>query len=508
MKNIKLSCICLLLAVFFASCSKGHYDLNNVHGVNVEGEVLLPLANGSFTMMDMMSRFGQDSLLVFDASGNMSYNYSYEQNGVVEGRSFLKFNDLTYNEHFAFENPFPFVLPFSIDTVVRYEHELTFEADHISVEEAVMRSGRFDFELSSNIGTVKRVVIRSSEIKDAQGHDLELVFPLTSGSFGFDLGGLRYETEIPNSLNLSYEVQISTQGSTDEELYLDIDILGSDLAIKEMTGYVERYGTRSQIDTTFNFFPGNLSGVLHVNDVNIQLYERNTFDLEARLDIDTVTVFGEGFAPYSLLEPLPLSVDLPTQMEPKEVLNQSVDAQINASNGQIYASSNFIINSVGTMEQVSVGDSCQIDVRFDVSIPMAFRISDVCYIDTVDMNIGQIDNTFGIKKLTLDLDFDSTIPFDLKGRFLMYNSETEQVNGTLLDETTLIGASYDGQPTKTSVSIALTESQFQNMLDSDMLILDLGLDTDDHDVVLKADQRLQFYAKAKVEYDDTVELKN
>jgi hypothetical protein len=124
------------------------------------------------------------------------------------------------------------------------------------------------------------------------------------------------------------------------------------------------------------------------------------------------------------------------------------------------------------------------------------------------MNIGQIDNTLGIKKLTLDLDFDSTIPFDLDGRFLMYDSKTEQVTGALLDETTLIRASYDGQPSKTTVSIELTESQYQDMLDSDKLILDLRLDTDSHDVVLKSDQRLQFCAKAKVEYDDTIELEN
>lgn len=508
MKNSKLICISLLLAVLFASCNKAHYDLDNVHGVNAEGVVLLPLVNGSLTMMDMMSRLAQDSLITFDASGNMLFNYSYEDEGVVDGHQLLKFKDLTYNEHFAFENPFPFVLPFYIDTVVRYEHQLTFEADHISVLEAVMRSGRFDFELSSNIGVVRRVIIRSSEIKDAQGNDFELNVPMFSSSFGFDLAGLRYETEIPNTLNLNYEVQISTQGSAEEELYLDIDIVGSDLAIKEMTGYVESYGTRSQIDTAFNFFPGNLTGMLHVNDVNVRLYERNTFELEARLDIDTVTVFGEGFEPYSLFDPLPLIVDLPTQMEPHEIFSQYVGAQINASNGRVFASSNFIINPEGSMEQVSVGDSCQIDIRAEVSIPMAFRISDVCYVDTVDMNIGQIDNTLGIKKLTLDLDFDSTIPFDLDGRFMMYDSKTEQVTGVLLDETTLIRASYDGQPSKTTVSIELTESQYQDMLDSDKLILDLRLDTDSHDVVLKSDQRLQFCAKAKVEYDDTIELEN
>ena len=506
MKSNKLLIALALSLVLLASCNKGRYDFDHVQGVDVEGETLLPLATGSFTLMGMMQRFQIDSLIEFDASGNMTYNYFYENFGVVEGSELLKFKDLNYNEHFAFENPIPFVLPNPIDTVLSYEHTLTFEADHIGVVEAEMRSGHFDFNLETNIGAVTRVIIRSTDIKDAQGHDLELVFPLTSNSFGFDLDGLHYVTETPNMLNLSYELYFSMTGSTDDELYFDIDITGNELAIKKMTGYVESYGTRSHMDTVFSLFPDNVSGMLQVNDVNIRLRERNTFNLEARLDIDTAMVTCEGIMPFSVFEPLPLVIDLPTQMDFNEVFSQNVDGRINAAGGRTFASSNFIINPNGISDLVSVADTCGIDVRVDVAIPMAFRVSDVHYLDTVNLNIAEIKTPEWVKKLTLELTFISTIPFDLSGRFLMYNSETEQVTDVLIDDATLIAASYDGQATTSNITVEVTEERLQNLLKSNRIILDLQLDTDGRNVVLNGNQSLQFFTKAKAEYDGVVEF--
>lgn len=506
MKTNKLLIILVSFLVLLASCNKAHYDLDNVHGVNAEGEALLPLANGSFTLMHMMQRFQIDSLIEFDASGNMTYNYFYENLGVVEGEELLKFNDLNYNEHFAFENPFPFVLPFPIDTVLVYEHTLTFEAEHIGVVEAEMRSGHFDFNLETNIGAMTRVIIRSTDIKDAQGHNLELVFPMASNSFGFDLDGLHYVTEVPNTLNLSYEISFSMTGSADEELYLDIDIAGNELAIKEMTGYVESYGTRSQMDTVFSLFPDDVSGLLWVNDVNIRLRERNTFNLEARLDIDTALVSCDGLMPFSVFEPLPLVIDLPTQMGFNEVFSQNIDGHLNAKGGRAFVSSNFIVNPDGILDLVSVTDTCGIDVRVDVAIPMAFRVSDVHYLDTVNLDIAEIKSPEWVKKLTLELTFISTIPFELSGGFLMYNSETELVTDVLLEDATLIAASYDGQATTSTITVEVTEERLQNLFNSNRIILDLQLDTDGRNVVLNGNQGLQFFAKAKAEYDGIIEL--
>ena len=201
-------------------------------------------------------------------------------------------------------------------------------------------------------------------------------------------------------------------------------------------------------------------------------------------------------------------IDLPTQMGFNEVFSQNIDGQINAAGGRTFTSSNFIINPNGMSDVVSVADTCGIDVRVDVTIPMAFRVSDVHYLDTVNLNIAQIKTPEWIKKLTLELTFISTIPFELSGRFLMYNSETEHVTDVLLDNATLIAASYNGQATTSTITVEVTEERLQNLLKSNRIILDLQLDTDGRNVVLNGGQSLQFFTKAKAEYDGIVEFEN
>ena len=489
-----------------SSCKKNHYDLSNVQGVAAEGEVLLPLVTGSYSIMDMMQRFQIDSVLEFDASGNMSYDYYYEHFGIVKGKEMLRFNDLNYSEHFTFPNPYPSALPHPVDTMVSYAHTITFEAEHISVMTAWMRTGHFDFAIGSNIGSVTRVVIRSSDIKDAQGHDLEIDLPIDDGAFSFDLDGMRYATDEPNTLDLSYELYFTVSGATDPELYLDIDIVGTDLAIREMTGYVERYGTRSNVDTTFVFLPNHLSGNLKVNDVGVMLRERNTFGIEARLVVDTADVICEGLAPYPLFQPIPLVIDMPTQNSFEAIYDQTISGEINATGGRAYASSDFIINPEGISDVVAVYDTCEIDVRVDVRIPMAFRADEVRYRDTVDMKMNEISMPEWVKKLTLEITFNSTIPFDFHGRFMAYDTVSGMVTDVLLDDTDLIAASYDGQPHTSTIAIEVTDDRLQAVLQSNKLILDLGLDTKGHDIKLNAQQGLGYSLKTKVDYDGAIEL--
>ena len=167
MKNNKLYLILALLVVAFVSCKKDHYDVTHVQGVNAEGELLLPIANKSLTMMDMMTRFQIDSLINCSESGELSYNYYFEDNDVINANRLLQFNDLDINEHLAFANPFISVQPPITDTMISFEKAITFESEHISVLEAVMKMGRFDFQMTSNIGNLRRIVRRISKTKRA-----------------------------------------------------------------------------------------------------------------------------------------------------------------------------------------------------------------------------------------------------------------------------------------------------------------------------------------------------
>lgn len=498
--------VLVLLALLLVSCNKAHFG--NLQGVEVEGEALLPLASSSITMMDMMQRFEIDDLLSFDASGNMSYNMNYEHNGAILMSDYLKFKSLSFEEHIEFINPHIQGLIQPIDTTVQFEQTMAFDADYVSVVEAVLRSGRFDFEVESNIGAVQQVVIRSTDIKDAEGNDLEVAIPYNPNSFGFNLDGLRYQTDTPNSMNFSFELHFTMMESADENLYLDFRATGSEVKIKEMTGSVMCFGTHNSVDTAFDLFPGRISGVLNLNDIRIGLRERNTLNMAARLQIDTFMISSEGVSPYSLVNPLPLQIDFPVQSNFTEVFNKTVDGTINASGGEIYAAADFLINPNGSTELFTVYDTSRVDILVDVEIPMAFRVDEVHFMDTINMNIGQIEALELIKGMVLEFEFVSSIPFDLGGKFMMYDSKTNQITDVLLDDAMLISSSYDGQASQSSAIIILTEEQLQHVLNSDKIILDLQLDTDGHDVVLNANQALQFFTKAMVEYDGIVKPEN
>ena len=505
MKNNKLFLVLALLVLALVSCKKDHYDVSHVNGVNAEGELLLPIATKSFTMMDMMARFHIDSLISCSETGELSYGYYFEDNDAVNGNRMLKFKDLNHYEHYVFDNPYTSGQPPVTDTMISFERTILFESDHISVLEAVMKMGRLNFRMVSNVGNLRRVVLRSSDIKDSTGHDFVFDAYVQNNAFGFDLAGLHYLTDTANSLTFSYDLYCYYYPSSDPELYVDLGIQGRDLAMKSMRGYVEAYSNRNRIDTLFSLFPDNLTGMLDVEGVSMKIRERNTFPLGARLVVDTALVTGEGVEPYSILEPLPLEIDLPSQTAFGEVFSKSLHGRINASGGRAYSSSDFIVNPSGMSEMVTVDDTCCIDLRIDVDIPFAFKVDNVQYLDTVNMKLSELEMPDMIESITLDLIFTSTIPLNLNGKFYMYDSETGTITDTLLSDARLIQASFDGQPTTTMVEIDITEERIERVLHSDRIIMVYVVDTDAHDVKLNANQKLDLFTKVKVKYNGVVE---
>ena len=506
MKYNKLFLILSLATMLFASCKKDHYNMGNVNGVNAEGELLLPVGSASFSLSRLIQQFKIDSIINCSEDGDLSFGFHYENLGALSGEKLLRFKDLEYKEHFTFENPIPFVLPQAFDTVFHFEHTITFESDNIHVMEAEMKTGHFDFDLSSNIGLLQKVVIRSADIKDANGHDLMLDFDFDANDIQFDLDGLHYSTDTANTLDLSYDLYVRLQGVLEHELYLDVDIHGKDLAIKEMTGYVDAYESRNYVDTTYSLFSGNVSGSLEVFGARLDLFERNTFDLEARLLVDTAWVFDDAAVPYSIFGPQPLVVDIPTQYQFGKVLERSMNGKVSANTLGVFAASSFIVNPLGLSDLVSVSDTCVIDVMVDAEIPFDFAVNDVRFVDTTKLELSGISSPEQIEKLTLELTFTSTIPLNMNAQFFTYDSETEQVTGSLIDENRLINASFDGQPVNTEVTLEITGEKVDNLLRSDRLISVYWVDTDAHDVVLNGNQHLDVFLKARVKYNGTVEF--
>ena len=497
----------LSLAMLFASCKKDHYDMDNVHGVNAEGEILLPVGSASFTLMKMMQQFKIDTLINCSEDGNLSYTFHYDDYGVINGQDLLRFKDLDYSERFTVENPFPIVLPQAFDTVFHFDQTLMFESESIHVMEAEMKSGHFDFGMNSNIGLLQRIVLQSTDIKDAEGHELMLDFDFNSSDIQFDLDGLHYTTDTANTLDLCYDVYVRVQGSLDPELFFEVDVKGSDLAIKEMSGYVDRYDSRNYIDTSFVLFPSNVSGELEVYGARMWLSERNTFVLEAQLDVDTAWVFGDDEVPFSIFGPQQVSVDVPSQPDFGQVFERILNGKISANETNVFSSSNFIVNPSGMSDLVSVSDTCSIDVVIDTEIPFDFVVDDVRYLDTTDLNLSGIKSPEQIEKLSLELTISSTVPLNMNAQFFTYDSETEMITDTLVAEDRLIAASFDGHPTTTEVILEVTGDKVVHLIQSDRLISCYELDTEAHNVVLNGQQGVDVFMKARVKYNGVFDLK-
>jgi len=203
---------------------------------------------------------------------------------------------------------------------------------------------------------------------------------------------------------------------------------------------------------------------------------------------------------------LPLTVDMPPQLEFSEVYNQRVNGSVNVAGGRAFSTSTFIVNPEGFSELVTVVDTCRIDTRVDVEIPFNFNVDDVIYLDTTNMDLASLELPDMIEELTMELTFVSTLPLNLRASFYAYDSENDRITDTLLLDVMVMRASLDGQPTTTNVSIVVDESRVESVLHSDHIIMAYRLDSDDKYVELNVNQKVDMYLKVRAKYNNTIEF--
>ena len=497
----------LLSTLFFCSCKKEHYDTSQIHGVQVEGECQLPILTASYSIGDLLTSFQMDTIITFDENGGLHFEYNYIQDDVLKGSDFMKFNGFTLDEHFSIPFFDSIFIPVSIDTLIKFNDTVILESDYVTLESGRMRSGILSFGIETNVAHVNSILIRSSEIMDENGNPFEVFISDVSTPKNIDLAGLHFEFESgeTHALTFSHEIRVSIDNTSISEFSFDIHLAATDIDIQEMTGSMKEFELRFNVDTTFALFNENVSGSLELNGIDVTLLERNTFGLAADLKVDTAWILSEGSGHYSLFDPMPIEAEL--QSSPTsyiEALHHRLNATVNSNSIGMHLSSDMIFNP--EEELIVLSDTSSIDIALEVDIPFSFRIDDVRYIDTAEMNLSEIESPEMIEELTLEMVFNSTLPLNLNGKFYLYDSEQGVILDELLTNGELISASFDGKPVTTNVSITVTEDKVQRAIQADGLIMMYEVDTDAHDVSLNTNQKLDVFLKAKVKYNGNVEF--
>lgn len=500
----KLFLVFAFAAFMFTSCSK-NYDFNNLDGVDVDGEIMLSLASASYTFPELLKQFKVDTLLSFDGDGGMHFLFNYDLENVVEGEKILCYKDADLSCDFTIPNPYPFVLPEPIDTTVFFTQCVSLESDNIGVLMAEIRSGRFDFEISSNIAHLKQVVVHSPEFEDADGNELQLVYNPSIGQNSMDLTGLRFEADEENTIHFVYEVSFTMQDNTMPELTFESALHVADIHVREMVGWVKNYASNNVLDTTFKMLSDKFCGVAEMCAAKIRLMERNGFQLEARLRLDTALVWGEDVPPYQVFNEMPVVVDVPSSPVFREVFCETVRGKLNLTSDNIYATGVFVLNPDGMTDVVTVSDTSTIDVKADVDVPCSFNVSQLLCVDTVEMNLANASLPEVIEEIVLDFGFLTDMPFDMSISAYMYDSVNMMVTDTLAIDEKMRG-SFDGSQVESEIIIQAIDDRVDKILKSNQIILNFVLDTDSHDVALNKDQKLSWNVKAAVKYNGNVEF--
>lgn len=507
-KVIGFAVVLSLIVLSFVSCRKEHYELDNVNGVALNAEVLVPIAKASYSVEDIIRKLNMDSVLTFHEDGGISFRYSYENDSVFKGEDLLFFKDWDYEDQIALPNPIQIVLPEPVDTVMSFSDTILLESDYIEVHTAYIRSGQIMFDLDTNLPGLNGITILTQNIKDASGQPLELHWTPGQEAASVDLSGLLYESDVVNAIRLDYDLSFELYDLTIPEINIDFAIQIRDFTIREMRGRIKEYSTRNSIDTTFSLFPDNIMGAATVLNAKMRLYERNAFNMTASLVVDTARISGEGITPHDIFESLPIETYVIPSDQFVETSELYINGSVNTNYSSVYVSSLFTLNPDANPETITVYDTDHLDVQVDVDVPFDFNIEQVVYSDTVNLELSEIDMPDLIEQMILGFVFQTDLPLNLGFTAYMYDSEHERITDTLVADEALIRGAFDGQMQTTETEVTITRERVQNIMSSDKIILCFDVDTGSLDIALKLQQCLKVALRADVKYDGVMEFDN
>ena len=485
-----------LVLVFAISCKK-----KNVKKIAVDNQFAISLFADSMSMMDvlgMMDSTTAEWLRVKDDGSIWAY-YDNKLDGVIKASDLLSnIPDMDIPATTT-----SFTLPeFEIegsttDTVLSVDRfaEFPVNFDGFEISTVKMRRGKLNFgvELSNAIPFLRELTISTNSIIMHDGTPLTIVLDLsgTSSSCEVDLADCEM---LPDSLN-----SVAFSSSVHLDMGSEHSFAGGDYTctiyggIKDVM-FKTVYGTISKpLDTIFensleiNFGINGVDGDLFLPVPTVNLIYRNTFGFGTECNIqqlrlvksngDYTNLLGEGIDSV-LVDVYPTNGD--TIYSPIEGFVDEVDIMEHYTSFDFKGQINMLFDEQG---QVSVSDTSTIDVVGNVEMPLAFKITDLKYCDTLDFSLNEDlpENNY-FDRLDFYIDNDSKIKVNLNLQVLFLD-ENDQVTDSLFDAHHTINYNDPG----TIVSI-VTNEKIDHIMSSSQIVMKIGLSTDEI-----SEEPVQFY---------------
>ena len=127
----------------------------------------------------------------------------------------------------------------------------------------------------------------------------------------------------------------------------------------------------------------------------------------------------------------------------------------------------------------SISDTSTVDIAADIEMPFSFKLTDLCYTDTIPIDLSEASNTTDqvdnyIDEIEFFIDYNSKLKIDcdLQGVFMKNNT----VLDSLFNNEHVVH--YSTGDEISTISVVVNGRKLNNVLRSNQLILRLGVSTD------------------------------
>ena len=180
--------------------------------------------------------------------------------------------------------------------------------------------------------------------------------------------------------------------------------------------------------------------------------------------------------------------------------SQNFDLDLNSDFHSFLVSGECVFNPAE--EMVTLCDTATIGLNIDGVLPISFKIPEVTYEDTLDLDVSGISAPELIKEVLLHADFASELPFNFKAQLL--TMEDGVTTDSLFVTPPIIQGSFDGGRAITNTEIPITHQKLDHLMNANHMLLRLGVDTEQNQVTLNLKDKLSLTLRADVVYDGDI----
>ena len=476
-KTSILTVLALLMALTVASCKK-----KEVKKIAVDSQFALSLFNDTISLKEILNDMDSttNSWLRVRNDSIFAY-YADSVNGVLKASDLLgNIEDVDFNTLTDFTMPM-FDPTNNHDTIVDVDKFMTvpFDYDGFDIDEVVLRSGvmSFDFEVVPPIEQLKRIEVYSNHMQTPEGEPLVIAIDYNKGRQSVDLSHYRI---LPENDTVSFSARVTIH--VDHGVYPGgeyvCNLTGGLTDVRFQTVYATVTKTLDSVFTDhadIDFGINGLSGSAYLPVPKINLTYKNTFGMNAVSDVTTLEFYNGSTGLVTDL----LAADhweetvYPTngQYFSKRIGN-FVD-EIDALAGYTRLDFDGRVTMAMPGETISISDTSTVDVIADVEMPLSFRISDLRYIDTVEVNFGEDVNVQNyLDEIDFFVDYTNRIPLQLNLQCLFMRNG-DPIDSLFYEATTL----YYNIPSSLN-PVIITDQKLTNVMCADHMLLRIGASTE------------------------------